>query len=391
MPALCKKMAAQPFWGRGFRPFFFLGSIYTVLSILLWAGVYAGHVMPPDVLGTPVYWHAHEMIYGFGMAIVAGFLLTAVANWTGGAPVRQYQLMTLAGLWVLGRVVMNIGGLPLWAVLIGELLFLPALAISLSLPLLKSWNTRNFIFLGLLTFLFICDAAFLMTQAPVALYCGLLLILVMISLIGGRIIPAFTVGALRRKGVDVRIHDQPMADKIALLSLAMVALVLLFGGVESYVFACAAFIAAAVHLYRMRRYHTLRVAGDPLVWILHAGYFWLVLGLVFAGLSVFGIGTFSAALHALTVGSIGSMTLGMICRVTLGHTGRDLSSNTPTILAFALMQVAAVLRVFGPVVFPDYYTDWVMASGLLWAVCFSIYLFFYAPMLFAPRPDHQPA
>lgn len=391
MPALCRKMAAHPFWGRGFRPFFFLASIYAVLSVLYWSGAYAGHIMPPALAVTPVLWHAHEMIYGFGMAVVAGFLLTAVANWTGGAPVRQYQLMVLAGLWVLGRVVMNLGGLPLWVVCLGELLFLPALALSLSLPLLKSWNTRNFIFLALLTILLICDAAFLVTQEKVALYIGLLLILVMISLIGGRIIPAFTVGALRRKGVEVRIHDQPVMDKIALLSLAAVGLALLFGGAESHIFACAAFIAALVHLYRMRHYHTRRVARDPMVWILHAGYFWLVLGLALAGVAVFMAGNFSAALHALTVGAIGSMTLGMMCRVTLGHTGRDLFSNAPTTLAFALMQVAAVLRVFGPMILPGYYTDWIMGSGVLWAVCFTIYIVNYAPMLFAPRPDRQPA
>lgn len=380
-----------PFWGRGFRPFFMAGSIYAVITILLWTGIYSGHTTPPDIFSDPITWHAHEMIYGFAMAIVAGFLLTAVANWTGGAPVRQIQLIVLCGLWVVGRIVMNIDIFPKWAMFAAELSFIPALALSLSLPLIKSWNTRNFIFLAILGVLFVCDIVFLMTQSRSPLYMALFLILMMISLIGGRIIPAFTVGALRRKGIERRIYDQPGLDIIALLSLIIVAASLLWSGAGSIVFAVAAFASALIHLARMRRYHTLLTLSDPMVWILHAGYGWMVAGLVLAGLSVFGIGLFPAALHAITVGAIGSMTLGMMCRVTLGHTGRDLYSNALTTLSFAMMQVAAILRAFGPVIFPEYYTAWVICSGLLWSGCFVLYLFTYAPMLWASRPDRQMA
>lgn len=381
----------HPFWGRGFRPFFMAGSLYAIFSILIWTGFYAGHVAPPAIFADPVTWHAHEMIYGFVMAIVAGFLLTAVANWTGGAPVRQIQLIVLCGLWLAGRVVMNVGGLPAWALFAGELSFIPALALSLSLPLLKSWNTRNFIFLGLLTVLLICDIAFLSTQSRMPLYIALLLVLMMISLIGGRVIPSFTVAALRQKGLNVRIHDQYTLDKIALLSLAAVAGALLFSGPASIVFAAACFISALIHFLRMRRYHTVLAFKDPMLWILHLGYGWLGAGLLLAGLSVFGIGIFPAALHAITVGSIGSMTLGMMCRVTLGHTGRNLAATRLTTFSFLLMQLAAVLRVFGPIILPEHYTVWVIASGLLWSGCFALYFMAYAPMLWLPRPDRQPA
>ncbi|MGZ9108726.1 MAG: NnrS family protein [Micavibrio sp.] len=391
MPALSENALGHPFWGRGFRPFFLLGAIYTMLGILMWTGVYSGHSIPPDIFSDPVTWHAHEMIYGFGMAIVAGFLLTAVANWTSGAPVRQIQLMVLCGLWTLGRIMLNIPGLPGWAMIAGELTFIPVLAASLALPLIKSWNTRNFIFLGLLTAMWVCDAVFMATQSRIPLYIALVIILAMISLIGGRVIPAFTVGALRRKGIEVRIYDQHKMDGFALLSLLTVVLALLFAGVTSMVFAVSCFASSLIHLARMRHYHTKLTFDDPLVWILHAGYAWLVIGLFLAGLSVFSVGMFPAALHAITVGAIGSMTLGMMARVTLGHTGRPLFSNRLTTFSFGSMQLAAILRAFGPVVMPEHYTFWVVSSGLLWAACFLLYVIVYAPMLWTSRPDKQPA
>lgn len=383
-------MFDHPFWGRGFRPFFLLGAGYAALGILLWLGVYTGHVTFPDVFSDPVIWHAHEMVYGFAMAIVAGFLLTAVANWTGGAPVRQIQLMVLCGLWLAGRLVMNINGAPVWLMFAAELSFIPALALSLSLPLLKNWNTRNFVFLGILSVLFICDIVFLMTQGRTPLYIALFLILMMISLIGGRVIPSFTVGALRRQGINARIYDQPLLDKVALISLVVVC-ALLFMGTDSLWFAGACFFSALVHLLRMRCYHTLLSLGDPMVWILHLGYGWMVMGLLLIGVSALGVGTFPVALHALTVGSIGSMILGMMCRVTLGHTGRDLTASNMTAFSFILMQLAVVLRVLGPLLMPEHYTVWVVLSGILWSVCFILYLFTYAAMLWLPRPDRQPA
>lgn len=391
MPALSdKNVLNHPFWGRGFRPFFLGGAVYTMLGILLWTGFYAGYNLPPAIFADPVTWHAHEMIYGFSMAIVAGFLLTAVANWTGGAPVRQIQLIGLFGLWLAGRVVLNIPGFPDWLMFIVELAFIPALALSLGLPLIKSWNTRNFIFLGILGALWLCDLAFMITESRVPFYIALILILGMISLIGGRIIPAFTVAALRRKGLDVKIHDQHKLDVFAFASLIVVAGVLLVNGSGSILFSFACFTSSLIHLIRMRHYHTRLTFGDPLVWILHAGYTWLVVGLFLAGLSAFGVGMFSAALHAITVGSIGSMTLGMMARVTLGHTGRDLASSELTTWSFLLMQLAAIIRAFGPVLLPEQYIFWVMLSSILWSVCFLMYCLVYAPMLWRPRPDRQP-
>lgn len=165
----------QPFWGRGFRPFFFLGALYSVFSLGIWGWFYAGHITPPGFLLDSVLWHAHEMIYGYTMAIIAGFLLTAVANWTGGAPARQIHLISLCFLWLLGRLVMNVDlGLPFWGLVLAEIVFIPALALSLAVPLIKSWNKRNFIFLTLLSALFACDLVFLIDHngKNVSLYCS---------------------------------------------------------------------------------------------------------------------------------------------------------------------------------------------------------------------------
>ncbi|TAL36085.1 MAG: NnrS family protein [Alphaproteobacteria bacterium] len=381
----------HPMLGRGFRPFFLLAASYSAVSLLGWTGYNAGLWGQPGSFVDPVLWHAHEMIYGFVLAVVAGFLLTAVANWTGGAPVRQLHLMGLCLLWIAGRITMNVNGLPLWLTAVADNLFIPALAVSLSLPLLKAKNTRNFIFLGLLTALFSCNVAFFIMQDRLPLHVAVLVIIAMISLVGGRIIPAFTVAGLRRTGLVVYQQDQSKLDILCLLSMAGVAASFVLAGAASPVTGLAAVAAAVLHLARFRHYHTLKVFKDPMLWILHAGYAWLVLGLLMLGLAGFGLGMLTVALHALTTGCIGSMCIGMMCRVTLGHTGRHLLARPMTVLMFGIMQLAAILRVLGPVVLPGYYIFWIAASGILWALCFALYLPVYAPMLVKPRPDGLPA
>ncbi|MCB1838814.1 MAG: NnrS family protein [Alphaproteobacteria bacterium] len=391
MLKLFDSIFSRPFLGRGFRPFFFFGALYSVISLALWGVFYAGYVMPPYFMLDAVSWHAHEMIYGFAMAIVAGFLLTAVANWTGGAPARQMHLAGLCLLWLLGRVVMHFDfGLPAWAIIAVESAFIPALALSLAIPLLRSWNKRNFIFLTLLSILFACDLWFLLTINMAALHVALMMILIMISLIGGRIIPAFTVAALRRKGIEAYQTPQMKMDITALASLVAVALCLVFAKDTPFL-GIAAGVSCLIHGLRMRHYHTLKTFDDPLVWILHAGYGWLVVGLGLLALTGFGLLSVTAVIHALTAGSIGSMILGMICRVTLGHTGRELKVGTLTTLSFFAIQVTAIARVFGPILMPDHMNEWIIGSAALWSLCFAAYLWVYTPMLFTARPDGSEA
>jgi len=382
----------RPILGRGFRPFFVLGALYSVINLLIWGGVYMGYSFAPDFMLNPMSWHAHEMIYGFTMAIVAGFLLTAVANWTGGAPVRHAQLLVLAILWIAGRLVMNVDlGISVFSALIIENAFIPALAVSLAVPLLRSWNKRNFVFLALLATLFACNVCFMLTQQHTPLYIAIMVVITMISLIGGRIIPAFTVAALRRRGEIAHQASLRKLDAMALASLVIIMLVIIANGLQGLPLSVVAFASAVIHMLRLRAYHTRRILNDPMVWILHVGYGWVIVGLVLLALSALNIVSFSIVLHSFTVGAIGSMTIGMMCRVALGHTGRALIANRATTISFILMQAAAIIRIVFPLMVPEYTFLLVGVSALLWAMCFSIYLFVYVPILFKPRPDGYPA
>ena len=388
MPEPSKGVLAHPVLGYGFRLFFLLGALYSIISLLIWGGFYAGFVIPPLFMVDPVSWHAHEMIYGFTLAIVAGFLLTAVANWTDSTPVRGFHLLGLGLLWLGGRIVINFDlGLPEVVILIFEGAFVITLAFSLSIPLIKTWDKRNFVFLVLLAILFACDMLFLVTKERTPLYVAVIIIVAMISLIGGRVIPAFTEDALELRGEQVQETSQGRLDVLAILSLLLIILVLVFFKQEETFLAGAAFLSAIIHALRMRRYHTLRILDDPMVWVLHVGYSWVILGLFLLCVSALGYVPFSIALHAFTAGAIGSMTLGMMCRVTLGHTGRSKVATNLTRLSFYLLQCAIFIRVFGLLIAPDYSIEWIISSSILWTISFALYILIYSPMLLQPDLD----
>ena len=387
-----KDLFDHPVLGYGFRSFFILGPLYSVISMLIWGGFYGGYTTPPLFMVDPVSWHAHEMIYGFTMAIVAGFLLTAVANWTESTPVQGFHLLGLCLLWLAGRVVMNFDlGFPEIAVLVFEGAFILALAFSLSIPLFKNWDKRNFVFLVLLSILFACDMVFLVTKERTSLYVAVMIIVSMISLIGGRIIPAFTVDALQERGEEAHETPQGKLDVLAILSLVLIILALVFVKQEEAILAGTAFLSTIIHALRLRRYQTRRILNDPMVWILHVGYSWVILGLFLIGVSALGFLPFSIALHAFTAGAIGSMTLGMMCRVTLAHTGRKKVATNLTKLIFLLLQCAAFMRVFGLMIAPDYSIEWIIGSAMLWVLCFALYILIYFPMLWKPDLDEQVA
>jgi uncharacterized protein involved in response to NO len=381
----------HPFWGRGFRPFFLGASLFAAYSLVFWLLFLTDIVNLPSTISDAIGWHAHEMVYGFAMAVIAGFLLTAVANWTGWSPVRGYHLAGLVALWLAGRIAPYIPGLPQWALIAIETSFIPTLAISLFVPLYKSRNIRNYIFLVLLSLLFICDLIFLLTSQIIALYVAIFVISAMISLVGGRIIPAFTVAALRQRGhINIRNKDQPLLDKLALASWLALALAYIFTQGSGYFMAIVAAAAAAIHLLRLRHYNTLPALLDPLLWILHVAYIWIIVGLIMLAISSLSIISPIIGIHALTIGAIGSATLGMMSRVALGHTGRTLICHPAIICAFYLMQGAALARIVGPAALPEYHVILVTISGLLWCASFLIYAFIYTPVLLQARPDGQP-
>jgi uncharacterized protein involved in response to NO len=395
MPGRFSDFFEIPFLGRGFRPFFLSGAIYAVIMVLSWVLFSSGAAEVPVSWNSPALWHAHEMIYGFTVAIIAGFLLTAVANWTGGAPVRQMHLALLCLVWAAGRVSFWYAYAPPDVLSIIDLSFIPLLAGSLAVPLIRAWNKRNFVFLSVLALLFLGNLHMHLAAAGVyggdpriTAYAAVMIVMMVISLVGGRIIPSFTVASLRMQGKIRYQTEQGKTDIAALLLLLALSISMIANGLDSGITAAFAVAGAAVHLWRMRFWHSFETGSDPMVWILHVGYLWLVAGLLTLGLHGLKlVDQASLAVHMLTVGCIGSMTIGMMARVALGHTGRPIAASPPVVLSFWLMQGAALVRCIAILTGGADYRLWIGVSGLLWAAAFAVYLAVYAPILLKKRPD----
>ncbi len=369
---------------KGFRPFFLLAAIFASLIIPLWLLVLSGRFAPGAYL-PPASWHAHEMLFGYASAVIAGFLLTAVGNWTQRETVTGRALLGLCGLWLAGRVgLLMAATLPPGAVAAIDLAFLPAVAIAIGRPLVLAKNRRNFVMLGLLLLLFTTNAA--MHAEPLGLLppgtahrAALVtvdLIVVLLALMAGRVFPMFTRNATGVASVR-SIPALDLAAVAALVALTAADALALSGGAISWIggVACVLTIARAVH------WGARFTFGQPLLWILHVGYAWIPLGLLLrASGNVL-------ALHALTVGALGSLTLGMMARVSLGHTGRPLAVPKSVSAAFLAITVAALARVLGPWLAPGRYLESLWVAGALWTLSFALFVWVYAPILTQPRVD----
>ncbi len=386
--AVIDKLFSDPVWGRGFRPFFMAGAGFAVISLPYWALVFAGTLSGPvGHLADPMLWHAHEMIFGFTLAIISGFLLTAVANWTGWAPVRGAHLAALLAVWGAGRIFMSFSVLPAMAANFIDLLFIPLLAISLFVPLWKKRDIRNFVFLGLLTGLFLCNLGFHATASRDFLLAALLLVMTVVSIVGGRVVPSFTVAWLRFHGTPAVQRNLLIPDTIGGVLFIALSVLALFGQFEGVVFGGTSFILCGVLLWRISRHYPQKSLAEPMLWILHAGFAWMALGVFLLGLSAFDTVPLSIALHALTTGSIGSFVIGMISRVSLGHTGREIIAGKATVATFYMIQLAALLRVFAGFFVPELYVWWIGLSAVLWALAFGTFIVVYAPILWGRRAD----
>jgi uncharacterized protein involved in response to NO len=378
----------------GFRPFFLLAAAWAAFALLTLLGGLAWGAWPGDALPL-VRWHAHEMVFGFVVASIAGFLLTAVPTWTGSRPMSGPALAALVFLWLAGRAVMSPGlglqGTP-WQLL--DVAFLPALAVALAVPLLRTRNYRNFQFLLVIALLTGADALFVGMQlgwlAPASfdpLRFAVNLVLLMITVVGGRIIPAFTRNALLKSGVRCTFTALPWLDRASLAAVAAVVVVDV-ASPDGALAGWLAALAAAVLAARAGRWHGHRALRMPIVWILHAGFAWLYVALALKAVWLLGHAPWAANwLHALTAGAFGTMTLAVMTRVALGHTGRELVVAPPIVVAYALVIIGAALRVAGPATVPAYYVQTLLAAGLLWAAAFGVFLVVCAPILSTPRFD----
>ncbi|HRE89738.1 MAG TPA: NnrS family protein [Myxococcota bacterium] len=379
-----------PIWALGFRPFFLLAALLVALWLPLWLGIHLGGLGVPLVLD-PGSWHAHELLFGFAGAVLAGFLLTAARNWTKGEVPTGRSLMALVLLWVAGRLLMLLGGdLPLAVVAIVTCAFLPAVAVSLMRTLVKAKNRRNYAFPILLLVmggfevaLFALDFA----ERRALLRASLDVVVVFLVVMGGRVIPFFTRNALKDATVST---PSWLAWGATISTAALIPAGLLF--VETpLVPAVVALVAGALNLARLSGWASLATRRNALLWVLHLGYLWVGLGLVLRGLSVWvpELGGPSLA-HSLAIGALGTLVVGMMARVALGHTGRPLVAPRLMVAAFVLPTVAALLRVGLPVVSPDLYSVAMTSSGVAMSVAFLLFAIVYAPILTRPRVDGAP-
>jgi uncharacterized protein involved in response to NO len=381
---------AIPLFSYGFRPFFLGAAIWAIVALALWIDFLAGGWQLAPGYGA-LAWHAHEMLFGYGSAVVAGFLLTAVPNWTGRLPVAGVRLAVLFALWCLARIaflaVGTIGTLP--AVLIDSV-FLPCLLIVMGREVLVGRNWRNLPPLAFISLLALADIAFnaeVLTRgaADFGLRAGVAALVGLIVLIGGRIIPSFTHNLLSRMGSPVLPASFDRFDIFAML-VAFAAL-LSWIGLPASPLTGALFVAAALVLaLRLWRWKGIRVWREPILLVLHVGYGFVPLGFLLGAIAILRPESLAAtaALHAWTVGAVGLMTLGVMTRATLGHTGRTPTASAMTIAIYAALFAAAVLRIAAGL-FPQFYVALVVLSGLAWIAAFALFLVEYGPMLAGPR------
>jgi uncharacterized protein involved in response to NO len=384
-------MLTHVFFQKGFRPFFLLAGLWAVGVVPWWALTYE-QPMSGDPGLESISWHSHEMVFGFAMAVIAGFLLTAVENWTGRPTARGPFLAALAGLWVIGRL-MGLGGAVATIAAMADLCFIPALAVAVGLPILLTKSKRNYLLLALLPALWLCDlhlhlrSSGLLPQSDLRTdLVAVDLIVVVLVIVTGRIVPLFTRNAL----ADDSVRANAGLGTAAIISVIVVAATEVIAP-AGFVMAGAAAIAGFLVLGRSLHWGFRKILDRPILWILHLGHAWIWVGLMLKAAAAAGLGVPpSVATHALTAGAIGTLTLGMMARVTLGHTGRVIQASPMMTIAFGAITAAALLRVFGPWFRADLTRSVLMASAGLWSLAFALYVIGNARFLTTPRPDGKP-
>ncbi|MFH1806350.1 MAG: NnrS family protein [Pseudomonadota bacterium] len=382
----------HPFWSGAFRPLFLLAGILAIVGVVWWVAGMA-HGMPTPTMGSGAWWHGHEMIFGFGGAAIGGFLLTAIANWTGRPPIAGRLLMVLTATWLIARLASGFAdSLPLALTLIGGLGYFITLMAIAGRELIQGRNHRNLVILGLIGLLTLMDGLFIastlgaITLDPMVIYqTAILVIVLLIGLIGGRIIPAFTRNWMQRDGI---VAPMPVMfnrfDGVCLAALAIAIVINLFDPTHQ-ITGVALLLAGVLHLIRMARWRGIYTWRDPLVAILHLAYVWVPVGLIVLGIAMLAPDVMAArdALHGLTGGAMACMILAIGGRAALGHTGRDLRASPALLIAFGAIWIGTVLRLLVGIS-TDYYMVILAAATLLWIGGWIAFLIGYAPVLLGP-------
>jgi uncharacterized protein involved in response to NO len=382
-------------WSYGFRPFFLAAGLWAIVAIALWVPWYLGLFTLPSAFA-PVDWHLHELLFGYVPAVIAGFLLTAIPNWTGRLPVVGTRLILLFSLWVVGRLAMACSALlPWWLVALADLAFLAALAITTSREIIAGRNYRNLRIVLLVSLLAAAQAGFhaeaaLRGETVLAARAGIATVILLIAVVGGRIIPSFTTNWLMRRPPGAmpkpfsRFDGATLAVSAAAL-LAWTALPVLppsFAPPASGMLA----LAGVLHTIRLARWQPQRTASEALVWVLHLAYAFIPLGFLLAGHAAMWNSTeaHQAGIHAWTAGAIGLMTLAVMTRATRGHTGHALTAPAGTVVVYITVALATLARIAAAAL-PQQAAMLLQASGLLWVVGYGLFVALYGPMLLRPR------
>lgn len=372
----------------GFRPFYLLAALFAAVAVPAWVAELAGHGWPAGYLDG-LAWHQHEMVFGFVLAVIAGFLLTAARVWTGVSTPTGLPLALLAAHWIAARVLMLTG--PGWLGALVDGAFPFVLAAVLARPIVAARNTRNYFIPALLVVLGLADVCFHLSTlglielpASISVQGALYLIVILLIVMAGRVVPSFTASALPQ----AKLRRSATLDRAA-LALSILAFACALTGLAGWLSAAPAFAAAGLHAARQAGWAPLATRGRPILWILHLSHAWIPVGFVLLGLAAFGLATGTAALHAFAVGAISGTIVGMITRTALGHTGRPLVAGGVETLAYVLVLAAALLRVAAALI-PAAYLPLVVASAALWSAAFAIYFVAYAPRLVRPRLDGKP-
>ena len=381
------------FMSYAFRPFFLLNGLFAIVVISFWVMALHG-TGPASVPATNMYWHGHELVVGFAMAAMAGFVLTAVATWTGRPPLQGRLLGVLVFSWLLGRLAMMAPTwLPYWLVAFVDTIFPFLLALLLGREVVEGGSRRNYPVVGITLVLAVLNLLYhlgVMRILPgmdrLALYFLIHLLLLMITVIAGRIIPNFTANWLRARGDERLPENHPLIDGItvaATIATGLAVSLTPYGPVTGIL----ALVAALFHAVRLAGWRGLATRSEPLLFILHVAYLWLPVGYALTALAAFGlIFPATAALHALTMGAIGNMILAVTTRVARAHTGRSLHAPRLIVISYAILNVAVIVRVLSPLN-SGRYIEMIDLSALGWIVTFAIFTWVYWPVLTRPSVD----
>lgn len=371
----------------GFRPFFFLAALYAGLAIPSWLWIYAaGGALPGPFPG--LGWHVHEMLFGYLAAVITGFVLTAVPNWTGRLPLSGWPLAGLVALWLAGRAASAFLPVPSLAMAI-DLAFPAVLALALWREIITGRNWKNLPVAAMITLFGAANALHHaenlgLVPGGLGLRLALAVAAMLIALIGGRVVPSFTRNWLVKDGETRLPATFGRLDKAALVATA-IAMILWVAGPEALATGSAQIVAGVLLAARLTRWRGLRIAEEPILLILHVGYLWLAVAVLLLGATTLADAVpVSSAIHALTAGAIGTMTLAVMTRASLGHTGRQIVADWSVVLIYLSATLGAALRVAAPFA-GDWYVHVLACGGAFWSAAFLLFAVRYAPILWGPR------